>query len=177
MNDFNVVFTSNNINFINISSYLIEDYLKMVNNPDVSKYISLKRRVFTYDDEINWIKDKFNNNSIVFSMFKKSTNEFIGNIELMKIKNGIGEIAICITSDKQGKYYGSESIKRFIKYCFEELKLVGIELSVYSHNERAINCYKRLGFVIYRVDKNVGTYDGLSIDDIYMRLENSNYYV
>ena len=95
----------------------------------------------------------------------------------MKIENGIGEIAICITNDKQGKHYGSESIERFIKYCFEELKLVGIELSVYSHNERAINCYKKLGFVTYRVDKNIGTYDGMSIDDIYMRLENRNYYV
>ena len=43
MNDFNVVFASNNINFINISNDLIDDYLNMVNNPDVSKYISLKR--------------------------------------------------------------------------------------------------------------------------------------
>ena len=120
MNDFNVVFASNNINFINISNDLIDDYLNMVNNSDVSKYITLKRRIFTNDDEVNWIKDKINNNSIIFSMLEKSTNEFIGNIELMKIENGIGEIAICITNDKQGKHYGSEAIKRFIRYCFEE---------------------------------------------------------
>lgn len=172
MEKFNVVFDSKNINFVKVTKYLIDDYLKMVNNPDVSKYISLKQRFFTYDDELKRIKEKLESNSIIFSMIEKSTNEFVGNLEIMNIENNIAEFAICITPEKQGKKYGKESIKRFVEYCFEEIKLDGVELSVYSHNQKAINCYKKLGFAQYKIENNVGKYNGLSIDDIYMKLDN-----
>lgn len=166
----NIIFESDNINFINISKDLINDYLKMVNNLEVSQFISLKNRLFTYDDEIKWIEEKLNNKKIIFSMIEKGTNSFIGNIELLEINNRVGELAICVTPSMQNKHYGSESIIRFIKYCFEELKLKNIELSVYSHNEKAINLYKKLGFVEYKRDVNIGIYNDKNIDDIYMKL-------
>ena len=166
-----VIFESDNIYYINVNKELINDYLEMVNNPEVSKYISLKKRIFTYDDELKWIDNKLTNNKIIFSMIEKISNKFIGNIELMEINDNIGEFAICITPTMQNKHYGRESIIRFIKYCLEELKLDNIELSVYSHNEKAINLYKKLGFVEYKRDTNVGTYNGQSIDDIYMKYE------
>ena len=165
-----IIFESDNIYFVKINKDLIDDYLKMVNNPEVSKFISLKNRSFTYDEEIKWIEDKLNNKKIVFSMVEKGSNKFIGNIELLEIKNKLGEFAICITPFMQNKHYGSESIIRFIKYCFEELELENIELSVYSHNEKAINLYKKLGFVEYKREVNIGIYDNKNIDDIYMKL-------
>ena len=165
-----IIFESDNIYFVKINKDLIDDYLKMVNNPEVSKFISLKNRSFTYDEEIKWIEDKLNNKKIVFSMVEKGSNKFIGNIELLEIKNKLGEFAICITPSMQNKHYGSESIIRFIKYCFEELELENIELSVYSHNEKAINLYKKLGFVEYKRDVNIGIYNNKNIDDIYMKL-------
>ena len=119
---------------------------------------------------MKWIENKLNNDNIVFSMIEKGTNKFIGNIELLEISNKIGELAICITPSMQNKHYGSESILRFIKYCFEELELENIELSVYSHNDKAISLYKKLGFVEYRRDENVGIFNNKNIDDIYMRL-------
>lgn len=168
---FEIVFDSKNIYFVKITEDLINDYLQMVNDRDVSKNISLKDRFFTLEDEMNWIKKKNENNAIIFSMIEKSTNEFIGNIEIMSIENNIGELAICITSKKQGKHFGTEAINRFIEYCLNDLRLEGLELSVYSHNQKAINCYCKIGFVEYKRDKNVGVYENLSIDDIYMRLE------
>ena len=111
-----------------------------------------------------------NNKKIAFSMVEKGSNKFIGNIELLEINNKFGELAICITPSMQNKHYGSESIIRFIKYCFEELELENIELSVYSHNEKAINLYKKLGFVEYKRDTNIGIYNNKNIDDIYMKL-------
>ena len=50
--NYETVFESKNICFININKALVNDYLEMVNNPEVSKYISLKNRIFTYDDEL-----------------------------------------------------------------------------------------------------------------------------
>ena len=43
-----IIFESDNIYFVKINKDLIDDYLKMVNNPEVSKFISLKNRSFTY---------------------------------------------------------------------------------------------------------------------------------
>ena len=167
----NVKFESSNIYYTTINKQLINDYLEMVNSQEVSKYISLKNRIFTYDDELEWIKNKLLNNSLIFSMIEKESNRFIGNIELMEINNNIGELAICITPTMQNKHYGHEAIERFIKYCFEELGLNNVELSVYSHNKKAINLYEKLGFVEYRREINIGTYNGQSIDDIYMKYE------
>ena len=167
---YKIIFESDNIYFVKINNNLIDDYLEMVNSPFVSKFISLKNRSFTYEEEMKWIENKLNNNNILFSMIEKGTNKFIGNIELLEISNKIGELAICITPSMQNKHYGSESILRFIKYCFEELELENIELSVYSHNDKAINLYKKIGFVEYRRDENVGIFNNKNIDDIYMRL-------
>ena len=173
--NYTTVFESKNICFININKNLVNDYLEMVNNPEVSKYISLKNRIFTYDDELKWIENKLLNKKKVFSMIEKNSNKFIGNIELLEVNNNIGELAICITQTMQNKHYGSESIIRFIKYCLEELRLDNIELSVYSHNEKAINLYKKLGFVEYKRDVNVGIYNGQIIDDIYMKYVNKEH--
>ena len=129
-----IIFESDNIYFVKINKNLIDDYLKMVNNIDVSKFISLKNRSFTYDEEIKWIEDKLNNKKIVFSMVEKGSNKFIGNIELLEFNDKVGELAICVTPSMQNKHYGTEAITRFIKYCFQELGLSDIELSVYSHN-------------------------------------------
>ena len=80
-----IVFESDNIYFININKELINDYLEMVNNPEVSKCIYLKKRILTYDDELKWIENKLSNDKPVFSMIEKTSNKFIGNIELMEI--------------------------------------------------------------------------------------------
>ena len=171
--DNKVLFESDNIYYIYVNKELINNYLEMVNNLEVSKYISSKGRQFTFDNELEWIDNKLSNNKIIFSMIEKTSNKFIGNIELMEINNNIGELAICITPTMQNKHYGREAITRFIKYCFEELKLDNIELSVYSHNEKAISLYKKLGFIEYKRETNVGTYNGQIIDDIYMKYEHN----
>ena len=69
----NIIFESNNIYFVKVSLDLIDDYLKMVNNHEVSKFIFLKNRSFTYEDEIKWVENKLNNNNVVFSMIEKDT--------------------------------------------------------------------------------------------------------
>lgn len=167
---YDIKFESENIIFVDLNTNLVNDYLNMVNDSDVSKYISLKKRCFQLEDELEWISEKKKNKTVIFSLLEKNTYEFIGNIELMSIENNIGELGICITPRKQNKHYGYEAIKRFIKYCIDELHLNGISLSVYSHNQKAINLYKKLGFKEYKVDKNVGKYNNNYIDDIYMKL-------
>lgn len=167
--NYNIIFESDNILFVDINESLINDYLTMVNDKNVSKYISLKDRTFSYEDELNWINDRRKGNHIIFSMIEKNTNKFIGNIEILEIKNNIGEMGICITPSKQDKHYGYESINRFIEYCLNELKLDNIELSVFSINDRAIHLYKKIGFEEYKINKNISGCNGILIDEIFMK--------
>lgn len=149
------VLESENINYVKVSQELIDDYLKMVNDVEIQKLINDNPYTFSYEEELTWIKLKKEDNDIFFSMIEKSTNEYIGNIEIMKIENNIGELGICITREKQNKHYGRESIKRILKYCYEELKLDGVDLKVHKDNLRAITCYKRVGFIIDKeLEKN-----------------------
>ena len=79
---------------------------------------------------------------------EKDTNEFIGSIELREPINGISEIGICITRDKQDKHYGTESLKAIIKYGKDKKDIKGYDLNVFNFNPRAIRCYETVGFVI-----------------------------
>lgn len=145
---YKIIFESNRINFVKLSQKLVRDYLDMVNDIEVQKFISHKRKTYDLDGELEWIKSKLEENAIIFSMIEKETNEFIGNIEIMEINNNIGKIGIAITSKKQDKNFGQEAIKRLIEYAFSELNLDGLELNVYNFNHRGIKCYEKVGFVI-----------------------------
>ena len=168
-----IVFESDNLYFVRVNNSLIKDYLNMMNDNDINKYLSLRKRTFDYEDEILWIQRNLNNTA--YSIIEKKTNEFVGNIEILDVINNVAVIGIAITKLKQNRHYGSESIKRFIRYCIDDLNLDGIELSVYSHNKRAINCYLNLGFVEYNRIKNVGIYEHEKVDDIYMKLKLLNH--
>ena len=144
---YEIVFESERINFIKITERLVNEYLEMVNDIEVQKYIGRSRRVYDLDGELKWIKSKIEDKSIIFSMIEKETNEFIGNIEILEIKNNIGEMGIAITPKKQNNHFGQESIKRFIDYSFNDLGLDGLELNVFNFNPRGIRCYEKVGFI------------------------------
>lgn len=162
---------SNNLYYINVSHDLISEYLDMMNSKDINKFLSFKDRLFTLEDESKWIDQRLLNNDIIFSIIEKNTNKFVGNISVMSSYDKEAEIGIVIKEGMQNKHYGSESIRWFINYLINVLKFEDIILSVYSHNLKAIHCYESLGFVEYKRDIDVGSYNGKSCDDIYMRLD------
>ena len=145
--DYEILFESERIYFIKLTEKLVNEYLDMVNDIEVQKFISHKRKTYTLDGEIEWIMKKLDEKAIIFSMIEKRTNEFIGNIEIIEINNNIGEIGIAITPKKQDKHFGQEAMKRLIDYSFEQLNLDGLELNVYDFNLRGIKCYEKVGFI------------------------------
>lgn len=148
MKDYEIIFESENIYYIRINEELIEDYLEMVNDPEVANKISHKIKKYTYQDELNWVNEKLQKNALIFSMIEKATDEYIGNVEIMHINdNNVGEIGISITAKKQDKHYGTEAMNAIIKYGYEEIGLSGIELNVYKTNPKAIHCYEKVGFI------------------------------
>ena len=158
--DYEIVFESDRIYFVKVSEKLAKDYMDMCNDMDgVQKFIS-------HDRELNWVKKNLENNTQVFSMIEKGTNEFIGNIEIKDITDTTGELGIAITRKMQDKHFGQESIKRMIEYAFNTLGLDSLYLNVYNFNPRGIRCYEKCGFV------KDGT--GHTLEDIHMTIKNTN---
>jgi len=166
----NVIFKSDNLDFVNVSIDLINDYLVMINDPMIQECISTKKGIYTYENEVNWVNKKLEEKSLVFSIIEKVSGQFVGNIELMHVCDGRAEMGICLTPKFINRHYGTEAINRILEYAFNELKLNVVELIVFSNNLRAIHCYKKIGFVEYDIRKNVKETDGVSVDNIYMRL-------
>ena len=149
----NVIFESENIVYVRPSFDLVPDYLEMVNDIDnVARFIGERSEPLTEQQEINYIKDKMDNNATMFSMLEKGTNKFIGNIEFFNRVFEEAEWGIVITTSMQNKGYGTEALKRSVEYGFNELGLNRIYLGVYVNNPRAIHVYENCGFKEYERD-------------------------
>lgn len=71
MDKYEIIFESKNILYIKINENLINDYLIMVNDPEVQKGISRKAKIYTYEQELEWVKEKLNEDATIFSMLEK----------------------------------------------------------------------------------------------------------
>ena len=165
------VFESEKINYIHVSLDLIDDYLIMVNDREIQKCISTKIRVYSREDEVNWVKAKLEEGAQVFSMISKEDGSYIGNVELMDIENGSAEVGLCITMAMQNKHYGTEALKRLIEYGFKELDLNTLTAVIFSNNVRSLHNVEKLGFKKCGIEKNVKVEDGVSVDDVHFILE------
>ena len=150
---------------------LIDDYLIMVNDREIQKCISTKIRVYSREDEVNWVKAKLEEGAQVFSMISKEDGSYIGNVELMDIENGSAEVGLCITMAMQNKHYGTEALKRIIEYGFKELDLNTLTAVIFSNNVRSLHNVEKLGFKKCGIEKNVKVEDGVSVDDVHFILE------
>ena len=151
--DMNVIFESENIIYVRPSFDLVPDYLEMVNDIDnVARFIGERSEPLTEQQEIDYIKDKMDNNATMFSMLEKGTNKFIGNIEFFNRVFEEAEWGIVITTSMQDRGYGTEALKRSVEYGFNELGLTRIYLGVYVNNPRAIHVYENCGFKEYKRD-------------------------
>jgi diamine N-acetyltransferase len=72
--------------------------------------------------------------------------------------NNVYSIGITIGSKYWERGYGQDAIKTLLKYLFGELNAIRVELEVIKCNLRAINCYKKCGFVE----------DGIKISKVYI---------
>ena len=149
----NVIFESENILYIRPAFELVPEYLEMVNDiENVARFIGDRREPLTEKDEIDYIKNKMDNNATMFSMIEKKTNIFIGNIEFFNRVFEEAEWGIVITTKMQNKGYGREALMRSVEYGFNELGLNRIYLGVYVDNPRAIHVYEQCGFKEFKRD-------------------------
>ena len=157
-----ILFESKRIAFVFVDEAYLEDYLAMVNNPEITRYLTGMLPYYSETMERAWIEEN-QKNPYLLTMVDKQSHRFIGNIELIDPKDSQGELGIVLAKAMQDQHYGSEGLTRFIDYCFHDLQIKRITLHVYAFNVRAIHVYEKQGFTIYKRDER----------DIYMELKNA----
>ena len=151
------IFTSENIRYVAVSELLIKDYLRMVNDVEhVQKYLGGQHEPYTEEQEIRWVREKLEEKAPVFSMLEKKSGRFIGNVELMDVSSGAGEVGIAITAEMQDRGYGTEAVRAVTAYGLERLKLRRVFLRTNPKNSRAIHVYEKCSFREYdRTEEHV----------------------
>lgn len=108
---------------------------------------------FVEEEDIKeWYETKtFGWSKIYFSVYNEEKS-FIGYLGIRYIKRLKRESTLGIVFDPNyiNKGYGTEALKLFLSYYFEELNMNVLNLEVDQFNKRAIKCYEKCGFVIYK---------------------------
>ena len=145
------IFESERISFVEVSECLVKDYLAMVNDIEhVDRFIGGTHDPYTEAQEIDWVRQKLEDQAQVFSMIEKDSGRFIGNIELMDVDGSAGELGIAITAKMQDRGYGTEAVAALTAYAMKHLGLNRIFLRTNPDNARAIRVYEKCGFREYR---------------------------
>ena len=125
----------------------------------ISRYETINEAVI-YLDKINNMIDR--NEVILWSIFLKSTNEYIGGISLWNISDDKtqAEIGYDLLPEFRGKGYIQEVIRIVINYAFEILKLDKIVAEeVRVENIKSVKVLERSGFEL-KETREVQTEDG-----------------
>lgn len=70
--------------------------------------------------------------------------------------------------DYWGKGYGTDAMRVFMRYAFEEWNLHRLTLRVFGFNQRAIRSYEKCGFVHEGVNRNALNKMGQRWDEVWM---------
>lgn len=156
-----------------------EKYVKWMNDFSVTDGLNGSQNLITLESEKEWIEKNNKDGKFQFAIVRLEDDELIGNCGFneLDLVNGKGSVGIFIGEEEnRSKGYGTEALKLLISYGFEYLNLNNIMLSAYSFNERAIACYKKVGFKVIGKRREAYLRNNQRYDDIFMDILRDEYY-
>ena len=128
----------------------------------------------TIEQQREWI-NSFNNCDTGFLAIAESKLKMVGIIhfEVMKKKkvSHSGEFALAIHPDFHKQKIGSELLQQLVLWAKQNPKIEKVILNVAEHNQKAIDLYKKFGFVTEGVNiKAVKQPDGQYTNNVQMAL-------
>ena len=131
----------------------VKNFYVWVNDPDVTRYLSLYLPMSTVDEE-NWFNSMTQRSqsekTLVIEVRDGNGWKMIGNCGVFDIDTigRLGEIGIMLgEKDEWDKGYGTEAMSLLVHHCFETLNFNRVYLRVYAENLRAKRAYEKAGFV------------------------------
>jgi len=147
----------------------VEIYTKWLNDEGVAVNLGQYAKVITLNSEQKFLEE-MTSDGYNFAIVKND-NTLIGNISLFDI-NHISRSAttglFIGESENRGKGYGTEALRLVLEFGFNALNLHNVMLNVYSDNEQAIACYKKVGFTEFGRRRESVFKCGRYVDDVNM---------
>jgi len=163
-------------------------YLSPLNIEDAEKYVEWfcdfkasdgmekSGKLVTVENEREWIENTLKNNAFQFAIINLENDELIGTcgFSALNHQHRIGTVGIFIGEEKnRNNGYGTEALRLLLDYGFNYLNLNNIMLQVKSFNERAIACYKKVGFREIGRRRESYYLNGKYYDNVYMDILSS----
>lgn len=126
-----------------------EQYVRWLNDFEITDRIGNSDLVISEKSEEEWLADNIKKGNHIYGIILAETNQIIGNIGIESIAHTHrrAEVGLFIGDEKyRNKGYGAEALRLACKYAFDKLNLHSLYLNVFDFNERAIACYKKVGF-------------------------------
>lgn len=110
-----------------------------------------------------------NDHFLVAEVDEEGAKKIVGVIQLyinksLRVRHS-GFVAIMVHTEYQGKGIGRKLFEKLLDIADNWIMLTRLELGVFVDNERAINLYKSLGFVIEGTKKFAAIKDGKYADE------------
>jgi RimJ/RimL family protein N-acetyltransferase len=139
--------TGNHVYLSPMNAEDAETYVKWLNDFSVTDGVGSSFRITSLESEREWLKN--NSNQYQFAIVRLDDDKLIGNCGLQEIDQlkQCAEAGIFIGDEEnRNNGYGKEALGLLVDYGFDYLNLNNIMLKVFPFNERAISCYKKVGF-------------------------------
>ena len=163
------------VSLIPISLEDTELIVRWRNNPNVQQSFVF-RETFTNEMHENWMNNKVATGKVVqFIIQDNETKKKIGSVYLRDIDSIFrsAEYGIFIGEDNfRGKGLGSEAARLIVDFAFKDLKLHRVFLRVFKHNVTAVASYKKVGFEVEGIARDMVYLDGKYHDMIFMSMIN-----
>ena len=154
-----------------------EVYTKWMNDYEVSGSLGNFGQMITLSSEKSML-EKLTAEGQNFAIVLLENDRLIGNIGIMYIDhiNRKAEVGLFIGEpENRSMGYGAEALRLALKYGFETLNLHNIMLHVHSDNQRAIACYKKVGFREFGRRREAVFKNGNYFDLIHMEILDTDY--
>lgn len=126
-----------------------EQYARWLNDFEITDRLGMSDFVTTMKSEKEWLEDNLKKGNHVYGIILAETDEIIGNIGIESIRGTSrrADVGLFIGDEKyRNKGYGAEALRLACHYAFDKLNLHSLHLNVFEFNQRAVACYKKVGF-------------------------------
>jgi RimJ/RimL family protein N-acetyltransferase len=147
-----------------------EKYVVWLSDMEVAQYLTVTHQIINLDVERETL-ERFVRQGDHFAVVDVKTNELIGGCGFLNIDpiNRTAEVGVFIGEKSYwNKGYGEEATRLLLDYAFNILNLNNIMLKVYAYNNRALGCYRKVGFKEIGRRRQARRIQGSSYDIIYM---------
>ena len=146
-----------------------ETYVKWLNDLATTDGLGNSSRIISLEDEKEWIKKS--SSSFQFAIVRLEDDTILGNCGFNEINQVMQNAIVGLfigDEDNRNQGYGQEALNLLLDYGFNYLNLNNIMLKVFSFNERAIQCYKKVGFKEIGRRRQSYYLKGQFYDEVYM---------